>query len=210
MPARVFRCRFAASVKSVIYIKSVTFNVKKHTPIFRCFSLMLSCLSSNVVLAEAMPPVLTKQDFSVKVKDQPIALGDRWTPDIACKIEMPVEGSFTGEVPFDGMNYKFFQHQRAGLEIFSSNLWWDKAERSVDDYIVSQITLTDQGFATPRGIHVGSTREELNSAYGTGQVDNDSGEQWITYELGKKALSFEMKDGNVLKITMNYNNASSE
>ncbi len=210
MPARVFRCRFAASVKSVIYIKSVTFNVKKHTPIFLCFSLMLSCLSSNVVLAEAMPPVLTKQDFSVKVKDQPIALGDRWTPDIACKIEMPVEGSFTGEVPFDGMNYKFFQHQRAGLEIFSSNLWWDKAERSVDDYIVSQITLTDQGFATPRGIHVGSTREELNSAYGTGQVDNDSGEQWITYELGKKALSFEMKDGNVLKISMNYNNGSSE
>lgn len=210
MPARVFRCRFAASVKSVIYIKSVTFNVKKHTPIFLCFSLMLSCLSSNVVLAEAMPPVLTKQDFSVKVKDQPIALGDRWTPDIACKIEMPVEGSFTGEVPFDGMNYKFFQHQRAGLEIFSSNLWWDKAERSVDDYIVSQITLTDEGFPTPRGIHVGSTREELNSAYGTGQVDNDSGEQWITYELGKKALSFEMKDGNVLKITMNYTNGSSE
>ncbi len=210
MPARVFRCRFAASVKSVIYIKSVTFNVKKHTPIFLCFSLMLSCLSSNVVLAEAMPPVLTKQDFSVKVKDQPIALGDRWTPDIACKIEMPVEGSFTGEVPFDGMNYKFFQHQRAGLEIFSSNLWWDKAERSVDDYIVSQITLTDEGFPTPRGIHVGSTREELNSAYGTGQVDNDSGEQWITYELGKKALSFEMKDGNVLKMTMNYTNGSSE
>ncbi|EMN1409028.1 hypothetical protein ROS59_001001 [Enterobacter cloacae] len=188
----------------------MTFNVKKHTPIFLCFSLMLSCLSSNVVLAEAMPPVLTKQDFSVKVKDQPIALGDRWTPDIACKIEMPVEGSFTGEVPFDGMNYKFFQHQRAGLEIFSSNLWWDKAERSVDDYIVSQITLTDEGFPTPRGIHVGSTREELNSAYGTGQVDNDSGEQWITYELGKKALSFEMKDGNVLKITMNYTNGSSE
>ncbi|WP_440698235.1 hypothetical protein [Enterobacter asburiae] len=96
------------------------------------------------------------------------------------------------------------------LEIFSSNLWWDKAERSVDDYIVSQITVTAEGFATPRGIHMGSTREELNSAYGTGQVDNDSGEQWITYELGKKALSFEMKDGNVLKITMNYNNGSSE
>jgi hypothetical protein len=115
MPARVFRCRFASSVKSVIYIKSVTFNVKKHTPIFLCFSLMFSCLSSNVVLAEVMPPVLTKKDFSVKVKGQPVTLGDRWTPDIAYKIEMPVEGSFTGEVPFDGTYYKFFQHQRAGL-----------------------------------------------------------------------------------------------
>ncbi|WP_440698193.1 hypothetical protein [Enterobacter asburiae] len=89
--------------------------MKKHTPIFLCFSLMFSCLSSIVVLAEAMPPVLTKQDFSVKVKDQSIALGDRWASNIALKFDVPVEGSFTGEVPFDGTNYKFFQHQRAGL-----------------------------------------------------------------------------------------------
>lgn len=188
----------------------MTINVKKHTPIFLCSVLMFTCPGNNVVFAQGKPSILTKQDFSVQIKDQPVALGDRWTSDIARKIDVPVEGSFTGEVPFDGTNYKFFQHQRAGLEIFSSNLWWDKAERSVDDYIVSQITVTAEGFATPRGIHVGSTREELNSAYGTGQVDNDSGEQWITYELGKKALSFEMKDGNVLKITMNYNNGSSE
>jgi hypothetical protein len=188
----------------------MTINVKKHTPTFLCSALILTYLSSNVVLAQVMPPVLTKQDFSVKVKDQPVTLGDRWPPDIAHKIEMPVEGSFTGEVPFDGTYYKFFLHQRAGLEIFSSNLWWDKAERSVDDYIVSQITLTAEDFATPRGVHVGSTREELNHAYGNGQEDNDSGEHWITYELAKKALSFEMKGGNVVKITMNYDNGSSE
>lgn len=163
-----------------------------------------------MVLAQVMPLVLTKQDFSVKVKDQTVTLGDRWTPYIARKIQMPVEGSFTGEVPFDGTQYTFFQHQRTGLEIFSSNLWWDKAERSVDDYIVSQITLTAEDFATPRSVHVGSTREEVNNAYGSGHVDNDSGEQWITYELGKKALSFEMKSGNVVKITMNYDNGSSE
>jgi hypothetical protein len=36
-----------------------------------------------------MPPVLTKQDFSVQIKDQPVALGDRWTPDIARKIDVP-------------------------------------------------------------------------------------------------------------------------
>ncbi|WP_320726262.1 hypothetical protein [Enterobacter sp. 118C5] len=146
----------------------------------------------------------------MKVKDQSIALGDRWAPDIARKIDVPVEGSFTGEVPFDGTNYKFFQHQRAGLEIFSSNLWWDKAERSVDDYIVSQITLTGADIVTPRGVYVGTTGKELNSAYGTGQVDNDSGEQWITYELGKKLLSFEIKDSKVVKITMNYDSGSSE
>ncbi|WNI62534.1 hypothetical protein RIK65_08710 [Enterobacter asburiae] len=184
--------------------------MKIHNSTFLCSVLMFTCLSSNMVLAQVMPPVLTKKDFAVKVKDQTFGLGDRWTPEIAHKIEMPVEGSFTGEIPFDGTYYKFFQHQRAGLEIFSSNLWWDKAERSVDDYIVSQITLTAEDFATPRGVHVGSTREELNHAYGNGQVDNDSGEQWITYELAKKALSFEMQGGNVVKITMNYDNGSSE
>ncbi|QIR23397.1 hypothetical protein GXP72_13600 [Enterobacter sp. SES19] len=188
----------------------MTINVKKHTPIFLCSVLMFSCPGSNVVFAQGKPSILTKQDFSVQIKDQPVALGDRWTPDIAPKIGVPVEGSFTGEVPFDGVQYKFFQHQNAGVEIFTSNLWWDKAERSVDDYIVSQITLTAEDFATPRGVHVGSTRKELNSAYGTGQVENDAGEQWITYELDKKLLSFEIKGDNVIKITMNYNNDSQE
>ncbi|WP_223560782.1 MULTISPECIES: hypothetical protein [unclassified Enterobacter] len=184
--------------------------MKKHTPTFLCSALIFNCLSSNVVLAQVMPPVLTKQDFSVKVKGQPVTLGDRWTPDIARKIDVPLEGHFVGEVPFDGTQYKFFQHQKAGLEIFTSNLWWDKAERSVDDYIVSQITLTAEDLATPRGVHVGSTIRALKNAYGDGQVENDSVEQWVSYELGKKLLSFEVKDSKVVKITMNYDNGSSE
>jgi hypothetical protein len=102
-------------------------------------------------------------------------LGDRWTPDSAGKIDVPWEGNFVGEVPFDGTTINSTSIKRAGLEIFSSNLWWDKAERSVDDYIVSQITLTAEDFATPRGVHVGSTTRELNNAYGDGLVENDSG-----------------------------------
>ncbi|MFH7930134.1 hypothetical protein QCJ92_00021530 [Enterobacter roggenkampii] len=184
--------------------------MKKLTPTFLCSALMFTCLGSNVVLAQVVPPVLTKRDFSVQIKNQPVALGDRWSPDSAGKIDVPLEGNFVGEVPFDGTNYKFYQHQRAGLEIFSSNLWWDKAERSVDDYIVSQITLTAEDFATPRGVHVGSTTRELNNAYGNGLVENDSGTQWVSYALGKKLLSFEIKGGNVVKITMNYDNGSSE
>ncbi|MDM7088474.1 hypothetical protein QUG53_17305, partial [Enterobacter asburiae] len=83
-------------------------------------------------------------------------------------------------------------------------------ERSVDDYIVSQITVTAEGFATPRGVHVGSTITAVNNAYGDGQVENDSGEQLISYELGKKLLSFEVTDSKVVKITMNYDNGASE
>lgn len=57
---------------------------------------------------------------------------------------------------------------------------------------------------------MGSTTRELNNAYGNGLVENDSGTQWVSYALGKKVLSFEMKGGNVVKITMNYDNGSSE
>ncbi|HHA2300111.1 TPA: hypothetical protein ACOEAQ_001689 [Enterobacter asburiae] len=182
-----------------------------------CSVLVLCSLNSNATTAQinkkvenSSHNVLANPDFSVQINKQSVALGDRWTNDVARKFELPIDGHFVGEVPFDGINYKFFQHQKSGLEIFTSNLWWDKAERSVDDYIVSQITLTAVDGKTARGIHIGSTINELNNAYGSGQVENDSGEQWISYELGKKLLSFEVKDSKVVKITMNYENGSSE
>lgn len=182
-----------------------------------CSVLVLCSLNSNATTAQINKKVensshnlLANPDFSVQINKQSVALGDRWTNDVARKFELPIDGHFVGEVPFDGINYKFFQHQKSGLEIFTSNLWWDKAERSVDDYIVSQITLTALDGKTARGIHIGSTINELNNAYGSGQVENDSGEQWISYQLGKKLLSFEVKDSKVVKITMNYENGSSE
>lgn len=188
----------------------MTVNVKNYIPTYLCFALMLTCLSSYEVLARTIPPVLVKQDFTVQMKDQSVALGDRWTDDVARKIEVPVEGLFVGEVPFDGTHYKFYQHQKVGFDIYVSNLWWDKAERSVDDYIVSQITLTTGEGKTPRGIHVGSSARELSNAYGNGQMENDAGEQWCFYQLGKKLLSFEIKDGKVMTITMNYDNGAQE
>ncbi len=188
----------------------MTINVKKRLSVSLFFTLMSTFLSSYEVVAQTMPRILAKDDFSLQLNDQIVALGERWTPEVAREIAVSVEGSFVGEVPFDGTNYKFYQHQKTGLEIFSSNLWWDKAERSVDDYIVSQITLTAADGKTVRGIHIGSTINELNKAYGSGQVENDSGEQWVSYELGKKLLSFELKDSKVVKITMNYENGTSE
>jgi hypothetical protein len=188
----------------------MTINVKKRLSVSLFFTLMSTFLSSYEVVAQTMPPILAKEDFSLQIKDQIVALGDRWTSEVARKIAVSVEGSFVGEVPFDGTNYKFYQHQKTGLKIFSSNLWWDKTERSVDDYIVAQITLTAPDGKTVRGIHIGSTINELDKAYGGGHVENDSGEQWVSYELGKKLLSFEVKDSKVVKITMNYDNGSSE
>lgn len=132
-------------------------NVKNYILIFLRFTAIFFSLNCYGVYAHNMPPVLVNQDFTVQMEDETVTLGERWTDDVALKIEVPIEGYFVGEVPFDGTHYKFYQHQKAGFDIYVSNLWWDKVERNADDYIVSQITLTAGEGKTPRGIHVGST-----------------------------------------------------
>ncbi|MDH1124917.1 hypothetical protein [Enterobacter sp. GD03975] len=81
----------------------MTINVNKRLFVSLCFTLISTFLCSYEVLAQAMPPILAEQDFSKQIRDKSVALGDRWTPDIARKIDVPVEEEVTGEVPFDGI-----------------------------------------------------------------------------------------------------------
>lgn len=170
----------------------------------------------NVAIAgQATQPVeapssntLTKSDFSVIINNHSVTLGDRWDNNLARDTGIKDAGNFVGEVPFDDTNYKFYQHKKPGVELYSANLWWDKAERSVDDYIIAQITVTTSDIATPRGIHVGASADSLRKLYGIGQAQHDDGEEWISYAVGAKVLSFQIKNNEVLKITMNYDNDS--
>lgn len=173
------------------------------------------CLPNVVIAGQTIQSIdaplsntLTKGDFSVTINNHSVSLGDRWDNNLAAEIGIVDSGTFVGEVPFNDTNYKFYQHKKPGVELYSANLWWDKAERSVDDYIVAQITVTAPDIATPRGIHVGTSVDDLRKSYGTGQDQNDDGEEWISYETGAKVLSFQIKDNNVLKITMSYDNGS--
>ncbi|HHZ8842424.1 TPA: hypothetical protein ACWMEY_000003 [Enterobacter cloacae] len=89
--------------------------MKNHILTFLRFTAIFSSLNCYVVYAHDMPPVLVNQDFTVQMEDEAVTLGERWTDDVARKIEVPIEGYFVGEVPFDGTHYKFYQHQKAGL-----------------------------------------------------------------------------------------------
>ncbi|WP_238084631.1 hypothetical protein [Pseudescherichia vulneris] len=178
------------------------------------FSTIFS-LPSVAIAGQATQPVeapssntLTKSDFSVIINNHSVTLDDRWDNNLARDTGIEDAGNFVGEVPFDGTNYKFYQHKKPGVELYSANLWWDKAERSVDDYIVAQITVTTSDIATPRGIHVGASVDDLRKSYGMGQTQHDDGEEWISYAVGAKVLSFQIKNNKVLKITMNYDNDS--
>ncbi|MBO4456102.1 MAG: hypothetical protein J5802_00125 [Butyrivibrio sp.] len=62
---------------------------------------------------------------------------------------------------------------------------------------VSQISLMGSNVKTSKGIGIGSTVEELTSAYGEPTVKADS---FYNYEFDNCALSFDTKDGKVFVI----------
>jgi hypothetical protein len=61
-----------------------------------------------------------------------------------------------------------------------------------DDHSVLYIDLSGPSIQTSRGIHVGSTVDEVTAAYGAGQ----------TYTFGSNTLSFNLRDGIVNMITI--------
>lgn len=66
------------------------------------------------------------------------------------------------------------------------------------DYI-SDIYFTDGTVATPEGIHIGSTLEEVKAAYGEGYTADDFG-IYYTYTDGGTQLKFGTEDGVVTEI----------
>ena len=70
------------------------------------------------------------------------------------------------------------------------------------DSIILDIKLTDDRYALPSGITIGSsTLEDVIAAYGTGHWENDG---FYTYTQGPYNLRFTMQDGKVIQILMLY------
>lgn len=149
---------------------------------------------------------LAREDFSTQISNTVLSLGQNWNPQVSSGLGKSLQDDFAGDVPFDGANYKFYRHTYNGFDIYSANLWWDKAERDVDDYIIAQITLHTPQYKTWRGVSVGATADEIARLYGPGKRVDEDGEQWLSYAMGKKVISFEIDKGKVVSITLSYDN----
>lgn len=68
-----------------------------------------------------------------------------------------------------------------------------------DKDFISDIYFTDGTVSTPEGIHIGSTLEEVKTAYGEGYTADDFG-IYYTYTDGDTQLKFGTEDGVVTEI----------
>ena len=68
------------------------------------------------------------------------------------------------------------------------------------DYITA-VRLTNDDYATPGGIRIASTLEDVLAAYGTGYKENNG---FYKYTQGLSALEFSIKNGNVTQILYSY------
>lgn len=62
----------------------------------------------------------------------------------------------------------------------------------------------NNGFSTPRGIHVGSTEREVRDAYGTPDL-NSHNDLWYKTISNGMNLVFHMKNGKVNSISVGWN-----
>lgn len=125
------------------------------------------------------------------IKGEVFSLGDKWDEIKKNNAGKELSSSYVGEVTIQDASYKFFQHNYSGYSIFSSNIYYNKVGRDVDDYIVSQISFNNAStIKTYRGIQVGDSLKSVMRKYGSGKEDNTDNEKWIDYQLGEKVYPF--------------------
>lgn len=147
---------------------------------------------------------LSNTDFTVKRHQQSISLGERWNDGVESKTGKSQADDFVGTVDYGDDIYKFYRHQYDGFDVYTSNLCWDKTERTVDDYIIAQITLRSSALKTSRGAFVGISVSQLRALYGTGVETESNGAERIHYLFGKKRISFKIADNKVTAIILSY------
>lgn len=150
---------------------------------------------------------LTSMDYSVLIKGEAFSLGNNWDALKKNKAGEELSENYVGEMEVDGVSYKFFQHDYKGYSIFSSNIFYNKNGRDIDDYVISQISLNDTSdIKTYRGVKIGDSLTSVLKKYGSGKEDNSDGEKWVDYQSGEKILSFQIEGGKVINIMMAISN----
>lgn len=151
--------------------------------------------------ADKISPV-TKADFSIFISGHSLSIGDQWSEKTLKLAGTEKSNEFVGDVAFGDVNYKFWQHNYPGYSIYSSNFLWDKQQRSVDSYIVVQISLDSAVIVTYRGVKVGDSKNKVVDKYGAGIIDDSEERHSLVYESDDKRIAFQIENGKVSYITL--------
>lgn len=156
--------------------------------------------------AQAAQTQLAENDFTVEINKQTVTLGQDWDRNLLAALGKQVSEDFVGEVPFGDENYKFYRHIFAGFDIYSANIDWQLRGKSIDSYVIGQITLHSPTLHTARGVAPGDAKQSVIEHYGAGETANSDGEEWIMYSLERKNIAFDVTGGKVNVINISTDN----
>lgn len=156
--------------------------------------------------AQAAQTPLAENDFTVEINKQAITLGQDWDRNLLVALGKQVSEDFVGEVPFGDENYKFYRHVFDGFDIYSANIDWQQRGKSIDSYVIGQITLHSPTLHTARGVAPGDAKQSVIEHYGAGETANSDGEEWIMYSLNSKNIAFDVTGGKVKVINVSTGN----
>lgn len=159
--------------------------MKKCTTLFLALLAVVALLLSSCDSDGKTPGDDNKYIYSFSYNSVTIVPGEAFE-----KVE-PLLGTYTGyyeaaSCAFDG-NDKIYTYGSLQISVSAYN--------GVDT--ISMLTLLDDSLATPEGVRVGSTREEVIAAYGDDGLDNGNS---IVYYSGTTQLVFILRDGNVTSV----------
>ncbi len=109
---------------------------------------------------------------------------------------------FVGSERIDGEEVKTYMQNLEGYEVY-----YTSALDALEDYVVSQIIVTDKNYITDLGISIGDSKKMLELAYGKGkEIRLPGGRRQISYEMDDKEMQFTVdRSGDISEICIYMN-----
>lgn len=99
-------------------------------------------------------------------------------------------------------NYTYYIKEYATMDIILSNENYSRLGNAANASLVTTIIVKDNTWKTLRDVRIGSTKAELEKAYGKGVEETLDGNAMVTYWLSEMYIAFTIKDDTVSRICL--------
>lgn len=142
-------------------------------------------------------------DFVIEIYDESITIYSKYSENKVSSVDNKT--TFVGEIKVNEKYYKVNQHEYEDVTIYTSNVNYDIDGRDYNDYVILGIEFINNQLKTSRNISVGSSVDDVISAYGVNYESYEKrGSEYLSFKHDKQELVFEVKQSIVTKININY------
>jgi hypothetical protein len=145
---------------------------------------------------------LNRDDFKISDGNDTIILDTPYKDLSIRQSEIKTNNSinnFVGNQVSGGYTYKYYSHQYDDFTLYISNANYNLKNRNFDEMHITQITLKTNNFKTPRGVHLGSTVQDVVNQYREGMKSAEGADTIIDYKLNDMKLSFKIDNQQIVQ-----------